>query len=188
MGRALPLLVLLALASCASTPPLTAGPGKGPLYVAVLPVAVEPGVVARAPETSTIRVLIGAAGPREALHDAILSGVVSEGYPVMMPDLLDHALALMDRDGGRPAPAAIAERLGVDAVLVSELRAFDASHMRTQHRVVVDLAVRLVGRDGHVLWQGENDPKVVVVRTYRADMDYRAYMDEAADSALATLP
>lgn len=181
-------LMLLLLAGCASTPPLSTGLGAGPLYVAVMPVEVVPGVVARAPETSTIRAIIGSGGPREALHDALVSGVASEGYPVMATDLMLHTLAQIQRDGPRPAPGPLAERLGVDAVLFAELRAFDAAHMRTQHRVVVDLALRLVGRDGSVLWAGENDPKTVVVRTYRADMDYRAYMDAAADSALSSLP
>lgn len=181
-------LLLLLLAGCATTLPLTSGPGTGPLYVAVMPVEVTPGVVARAPETSTIRAIAGSGGPREALHDALVSDVASEGYPVMAPDLMLHTLAQIERGGQRPAPGPLAVRLGVDAVLLSELRAFDAAHMRTQHRVVIDLALRLVGRDGQVLWTGENTPKVVVVRTYRADMDYRAYMDAAADSALSTLP
>lgn len=181
-------LLAVLLVGCASTPPLPSPSGAGPLYVAVLPVEVAPGVVARAPETSTLRVILGSGGPRDALHDALVSGIATEGYPVMAPELVRHALLAMDREGQRPAPGVIAERLGVDAVLLSELRAFDAGHMRTQSRVVVDLALRIVGRDGAVLWSGENRPKAVTVRTYRADMDYRAYMDAAADSALSALP
>lgn len=180
--------VAISIAGCAATPPLTAGPGAGPLYVAILPVDVTPGVVARAPESSTIRVILGSGGPREALRDALVDGVATEGYPVQGPDLTRDALVRVDREGGGRSPGELARRLGVDAVLVSELRAFDAAHMRTQSRVVIDLALRLIDRDGHVLWTGENEPKVVTVRAYRADMDYRAYLNAAVDDALGTLP
>ena len=187
-ARRVILLAALALvAACASTPPLTAGSGAPPLYVAVLPVEVAPGVRVRAPVTSTVRALFGA-GTTEALRDGIASGIATEGYTVQAPEITADKLHTAAGTADPSDMGALARALGVDAVAHAEVLDWDASCMVTHGRVLLALAVTLYDRQGTVVWRGESTPSTVTVRLYNARRDIRAYMNVAVDSALSTLP
>ncbi len=153
-------------------------------HVAVLQVEVTPGIVMNTPSGGTLRMIRGAESARGVLRDTLIHGLQGAGFSVQARGVTDHKARLLKRG----VPAALAKRLGVDAVLLSRVDGWDTTHVRGQGRLLLNMAVRLVRRDGKELWSARTQRPVVTTTGYRARQDYRALVTAAVDRLLRHMP
>lgn len=190
MRAALPLLVMSALLSACS---VDRGQLRGrQIHVAVLPVRAAAGVVVKAPSGGTVRLLLGGNDARAVLRDALVHGLADLGFLVQDPAVTGTRLAAARRAAeaeGAPLTAGrLARALGVEAVLLAQVRAWDLSVLRSQRRARIGLEGTLYDSGGKLLWEGRNEREVMSIRMYRASQDWRAYVREAAQRALESMP